>query len=271
MVNIEEKVIKNWNDFDQHVRNLQLRKWIFRGQVDASWKLESSIYRSFEDVVTVTTSSRRKPKKLARRSHENVALDKFMATARQYDVPLPLNDDPLEWLAVMQHYGAPTRLIDATFSPYIAAYFALETGTTDAAVYCFRENVFREIDKNSYSDHILKYKEILNKDQKDIMYVYEPRQTTPRLLAQQGLFLVSGSLKVSHEDIIEAYNLSDKDAIKLIIPMKLRDEGVKHLRRMNITSTLLFPGIEGFCKSFRHQPYFIVQSEGRVGDLDQED
>ena len=70
---------------------------------------------------------------------------------------------------------------------------------------------------------------------------------------------------------MEAYELEKSDAVKLIIPEKLRDDGVHYLRRMNISSTMLFPGIEGFCRSLRHQPFFVVQDEGRIGELEQED
>jgi hypothetical protein len=47
----------------------------------------------------------------------------------------PEPDDDFQWLALMQHHGAPTRLIDFTWSPYVAAFFALERTLTDGVVW----------------------------------------------------------------------------------------------------------------------------------------
>src|SRR5215475_5389602 len=109
--------IYGWNHFDEIVSQMQNRQWIFRGQADADWELKSSLYRTFEFTETITELGRGNRKKIARARHEKLALERFINSAHLFFDYQPPEDQALEWLAIMQHYGAPTRLIDFTFSP----------------------------------------------------------------------------------------------------------------------------------------------------------
>jgi hypothetical protein len=61
-----------------------------------------------------------------RRHAEALLIRQFQRSAHHFLQFVPDEDDVLEWLALMQHHGTPTRLLDFTLSPYIGLYFALE-------------------------------------------------------------------------------------------------------------------------------------------------
>ncbi len=201
--------IFDWDGFDKTVSGMRNREWIFRGQSDAVWGLESSLYRTFKYTEELTKLSRGRPKKIARNRHEELAIERFINTAHLYLDYRPPKKQVLEWLAIMQHYGAPTRLIDFTFSPYVAAYFALETGVGNAAIYC--------IARKKNSKLLVNHRNFKLSDDKPLMYIFEPNFPSERLLAQQGVFLVAGTLNKSHDEIIKSREGEDNDfLIKLI-------------------------------------------------------
>jgi len=88
------------------------------------------------------------------------------------------------------------------------------------------------------------------KERKETILVpFEPRYSNERLLAQQGAFLIPNTLNFSHHDILDYYE-NDKFYIKIKIGISSFNEITKELLKMNITASTMYPGLEGFCKSF---------------------
>lgn len=265
---ITEHILESWEEFDNIVDIRAHRAWVYRGHSVASWKLESSLYRAFSEVEAITPI-RKHARKIDKKGHEKIALDKFSANAHLYLTHVPKDNDALSWLAIMQHHGAPTRMLDFTFSPYVAAYFALEAGTEDAAIYSLKHSVLKEIDANYYKDKNLDqmYKNLLSTENEEFLYVFEPHFTNQRLMAQQGVFIIPSKNDVPLESIIALYKLEDREMVKYIIPKNLRREGLKKLQKMNITAHMLFPGLDGFCRSFKFLSLFPLDKQKRIGEL----
>ncbi len=246
--------LEDWDEFDEHVESMEHRQWIFRGQTDASWELKSSLYRLFEDIQPIIKQHKGYGRKFAKDKHEQLLIEQFQANAHLYLNTLPAKTDKIEWLAIMQHFGAPTRLLDVSFSPHIATYFALESGHKDCCIYAFDHSKFKLVD--DYSLPFKNYKDKIfegHKGEKSFFIPYEPKTTNERLVAQQGLFLVPSTNYETIDEILGLYGIGENACIKLVIPGHMRFEGIRRLKRMNITSATLFPGIDGFCRSLRYQ------------------
>lgn len=107
-MSIEEIVIRNVGDLAREVKALDTdARWLYRGQPDARWKLAPSVHRGYTP------------------EQERYLTNEFRVRARSRHLSCPADNDYPSWLALMQHYGLPTRLLDWTYSPLVAAYFAV--------------------------------------------------------------------------------------------------------------------------------------------------
>src|SRR5208283_2656280 len=99
-------------------------KWVFRGVRRESYELRSALDRGID---------KREHSHIGQQTAEDYLLKQFKRAAHHFleASMVPGKDDRLEWLALMQHYGAPTRLLDFTRSPYVACFFAMEEGDLD--------------------------------------------------------------------------------------------------------------------------------------------
>ena len=90
--------------------------WIYRGQQIDSWPLKHTFERACQRF-GVKGNDRFKV--------ESNMIREFKRRIHHYISNIPLDDSTDEWMALMQHHGAPTRLLDWSASPYVAAYFAV--------------------------------------------------------------------------------------------------------------------------------------------------
>ncbi len=124
--------LENWAAFVSEFALDDAANWVFRGQANAEWGLSTTLQRAFK--------KRGVEDPLYRAHVENSTIGFFKDRSRLHLPTTPDEHDLLGWLALMQHYGAPTRLQDWTLSPFVAAYFAYrdEDQETDAMVWAIQ-------------------------------------------------------------------------------------------------------------------------------------
>jgi hypothetical protein len=107
---------------------------VFRGQRDYDWPLRTRLARELDKF----------PEDTYALAIENSAIGFFIDRATGILPNVPDEHDLLGWLSLMQHYGAPTRLLDWSESPFVAAYFAYEqSSNSDGAIYALNPRYCR--------------------------------------------------------------------------------------------------------------------------------
>ena len=242
--------LESWPDFLEHVIHTPYSNWAFRGERDSTWPLYSSLSRYLMHHGVARDAW---PEQEAR------ILRIFKRKAHQFLERPPEWDDDFQWLALMQHHGAPTRLIDFTWSPYVAAFFALERTLGDCVVWAInpaniassRTPEGGHMDPRitgNFAVHFLEGNE-------RFIWMGEPRTMNRRLIAQSGTFLVPGVLDMPVEDV-----LGDRDQrnilAKFVLANAVREQGMRELYRMNITYATLFPDLDGLARSMGYELEF---------------
>lgn len=252
---MQEIVLENWTHFLGIAENLDvgpagLAHYLFRGQSKASWDLSPSLLRQFPDSITPGEAL----------GIEDRLLLSFSEQVHLHlpEVHLPKANDLIGSWALMQHYGAPTRMIDWTASPVVAAYFAaLDHWDDNGAIWLIHAHTVDDAVK----DESLKLTGVplvalaqRLKDPDALRHIFPLRQLHPtdRAVAQQGWLTISTQVLAEHSEILEKApdaGVGVPSAYRLIISSELKPTFLRRLRTMNVTASALFPGIDGLGRS----------------------
>jgi len=165
-------------------------------------------------------------------------------------------------LSVAEHHGLPTRLLDWTCSPLIAAHFAtcnLEKFNINGAIWCVdfietRKLLPKKLKFLSREEGgIALTVEMLNKAVKSLdefdtlsrskfVAFFEPPSLDERIVNQYALFSIMSDSKVLLDDWLKKHPSLYR---KIIIPAELKWEIRDKLDKANINERVLFPGLDG--------------------------
>lgn len=236
--------------------NLIEQFW-FRGQSNAEWDLSPSFLR-ITGLLGLTPQQAIELEIAAQNQFKHKAHLYANAALMEKVKTFPC------WWAVMQHHGAPTRLLDWSMSPYVAAYFAVQQDGSGkpGAVWCVCRNHLESSFMKSYVDEFPDFTREEELDEKvrtlhkrlqdpETIHAVAPLNfkfaTSERIAQQQGAFTMCLRIHQSHNCISK--QVGAENVKRILIPHELKPEFLSQLRLMNITASSLFPGVDGLGQS----------------------
>jgi len=230
--------------------------WLFRGQAVATWDLRPTIERRtcFQPV----------------RYNESNLITDFRAHARLWSQDVPEFDDMPSWLSLMRHHGVPTRLLDWSYSPFVALFFALEEYQPldgEAAVWALNATLLASRATAIASELLKGVSGTLDLSDIDrfkalAFYAFDgtehkdrglvapmlPRHSNVRFASQQGTFLINCNHQLSFSLSLRRMmsGIPQRDWLrKIVLGRKLRLEALDALFKYNVHPVSLFPDLDG--------------------------
>lgn len=255
---MSEVVVSSWNDLqdvlfqDSWNPTIQRHRMknAFRGVGDKDYHLVSTLMRLGGDYKFLEPHLIRNFRKYAQITTSSLQIE---------------TNSIWHWLSIAQHYGLPTRLLDWSYSPFIALHFAtcdMSKMEIDGAVwkvdYVGAHGLLPKAQKTSIDRHgaqvfnvemlaetmkTLQDLDGISTPNEDYAFFFEPPSIDARIVNQFAYFSALSNPELSMDDWLIAHPTL---WTKIIIPGgKLKWEIRDKLDQSNITERVLFPGLDG--------------------------
>lgn len=227
----------SWNEAIQRYRS----PFVFRGLPDASFDLSTSLMRLGGDYAGLEKHLLRNFRKYG---HDAFSFEHSL----------------WHWLTMAQHHGLPTRLLDWTYSPFVAMHFAtadIHKSERDGSIWkvnyhdsykqlpdLMREALDQEggnvLTAETLTELVGSLDSFAKLSSDEFFIFFEPPAIDARIVNQHGLFSIASNPCVAMTEV-----LSGVEWEQIVIPAKLKWEVRDKLDQANITERVLFPGLEG--------------------------
>jgi hypothetical protein len=225
----------------------------FRGMC-GDWPLSTSLQRLNHPVVTL----------------QNIERAMFRNFKKYAYANLDPSTSDWKWLAVAQHHGLPTRLLDWTFSPFVAMHFAtneLDKMDKDGVIWMVNFDLVRRLMPSSFQRALKKHYamtfsvEMLEEEadlrqpfvfeqtegtQDPFVMFFEPPSLDPRIVNQWGLFSFMNRLDLRLDEWLATIKPDRRRMVrKIIIDADAKWEIRDRLDGMNMSERVIMPGLDG--------------------------
>lgn len=228
----------SWNEQLHRFRSA----YVYRGLEDSSYKLTSTLNRLGESHL-----EKHLLRNFRKYSHKQISLE---------------YKSIWYWLALAQHHGLPTRLLDWTYSPYVALHFATADFTKyqkDGAIWAVNyvdtkaylpdqlALVIEEEGSHIFTAEMLErvastLPELGQLRKNDFPIFFEPPSIDDRIVNQYAVFSMMSDPNILLSDWLKGKEVS---YFKILIPASLKWEIRDKLDQSNINERVLFPGLDG--------------------------
>jgi hypothetical protein len=215
-------VIESWLDLARLIDTLaaQHTNWIFRGEPSTTYELRPAAGREGRQDRSARTVKYNP-------QNERAALKRFRYDAQPY-VGYAAHSD-LEWLAIAQHHGMATRLLDWTESILVAAFFAVERAGTAGHALIYGVSGLPILNPDDCKDPF----------EVEKVFIYRPAHIDSRISAQRSVFTV-------HPNPTEPF--SDPGLRKWTVSQAACRELKVVLDACAINYASLFPDLQGLAR-----------------------
>jgi hypothetical protein len=255
------------------------QSYVFRGHASASWDhLVPSLHRILPKGFPLGEQVLLEAK----------AIQVFRRHARSYVEVSELEyfERILNSTTLMQHYGAPTRLLDWTVSPWVACYFAVQDRPDDdALIWAFNRDELEARNRKHKSSRVsdfARFEELASANTVDewleaatragkYISTFQYDYANPQMSAQQSLFTIAGQLGDNHDEALTRSLPESWQTLKVIVPKQEKQRLRKRLFLMNVAPLNLFPNVDGVGLHIHEaiESGFELGGEGLVGRLEE--
>lgn len=233
---------RDWRSYKEYVSTLEGRRFLFRGQ-NRPWRLRTSFHRKGRS-------------DLVRFLNEDIQmLHKHLSARTKHVFNLEIPNENGAFFNLVQHHGYPTPLLDWTYSPFVAAFFAYRGISNEMAKIAdagekVRIHVFDQAQWRSDLSQLHNF------------LIAGPHVSIGEFLAIENERMIpqQAASTVTNVDDIESYVRSKESTDKkylwaIDLPVLERKTVIQELGYMGITAGSLFPGLDGACEELKERNF----------------